>query len=130
MKLMAAVASAIGLASGAIAVPVMAAGIASAGPICEGADCVPYVDRSATLGDYCVFNYRYLYGVDPATNSTVICASVMEWVASPPLLGVYTYGQQCTVGAGVAQSPDGLPLTCDPQRGWTFDDSYMYHTGY
>lgn len=122
MKRMAVVA----LACGAIAAPMLGAGNASALPICEGPDCVPYVDRNAVMGAPCVFDYRYLYGWDASTNTTLVCASVGKWAASKPLLGVYPLGAPCAGLDGVAQSPDGLAMSCR-NNAFVMDDSVFYH---
>ncbi len=114
------------LASGAIAAPLLVVGSASATPLCEGPGCVPFVDHNAAVGEPCIFDYRYLYGVDSLTNSTLVCSSAAKWVASKPLLGVYTLGGPCAGLDGVAQSPDGLALACK-NNGWVMDDSVFYH---
>jgi hypothetical protein len=91
MKLTAAVA----LACGFVAAPMMTAGTGSATPAsCDGADCVAYVNRSAVLGN------------------TLACGSEREWIPSAPLVGIRTLRSLCGEDTGVAQSPDGVPLSC------------------
>jgi hypothetical protein len=116
MKLMAAVA----LSCGFIAAPMVSAASASAYPVsCDGAGCVPYVERGAALGDPCVQNTRYNFGLD-ASGATLACSANREWIASPPLVGVRTLRSLCGEDKGVAQSPDGVPLSCIGGA-WTAD---------
>lgn len=107
MKLVAAFA----MACGFVAAPMATAGTASAlpGP-CEGADCVSYVHRGVEAGGPCRVGTRYIYGLT-SSGGTVVCGSDRQWRASPPLVGVRTQRTACTPG-GVAQSVDGLPLSC------------------
>jgi hypothetical protein len=108
MKLMAAVA----LGCGFIAAPMVSAASASAYPeSCDGAECIPYVERGAVLGDGCVQNTRYNFGLD-ASGATLACSSEGQWIPSPPLVGVRTLRSLCGEDTGVAQSPDGVPLSC------------------
>jgi hypothetical protein len=108
MKLTAAVA----LACGFVAAPMMTAGTGSATPAsCDGADCVAYVNRSAVLGQPCVPSTRYNFGLDPSGN-TLACGSEREWIPSAPLVGIRTLRSLCGEDTGVAQSPDGVPLSC------------------
>ncbi|MCT7661647.1 hypothetical protein [Mycobacterium deserti] len=116
MKLIAAVA----LASGFVAAPMMAATTAAASPgYCDGAECVPYVDRTAVEGTHCVQNTRYNFGID-ASGNTLACNSRSTWIASPPLVGIRTLRLPCGEDTGVAQSPDGVPLSCI-DGAWTAD---------
>jgi hypothetical protein len=122
MKLMAAVA----LASGFVAAPLIVAPNASALPgTCDGADCVPYVDRAAVQGETCVQNTRYNFGLDAAGN-TLACNSRSTWVPSPPLIGMRTLRSVCGEEKGVAQSPDGVPLSCI-DGAWTADYSVIFY---
>jgi hypothetical protein len=122
MKLMAAVA----LACGFVAVPMMSASNASAIPgWCDGVDCVPYVDRTAAEGEPCVQNTRYNFGLD-ASGNTLACSSRSYWIASPPLVGMRTLRSQCGEEKGVAQSPDGVPLSCI-DGAWTADYSATFY---
>jgi hypothetical protein len=108
MRLMTAVA----LGCGFIAAPMVGAGTASALPgTCDGAACVTYVERGAVLGDSCVQNTRYNFGLT-ASGATLACGGKGAWVASPPLVGIRTLRSQCGEDKGVAQSPDGIPLSC------------------
>ena len=125
MKLMAALA----LACGLIAAPMMTAVDASAEPDCDGvecapapplvpvcdaADCVPYVNRGAAVGAKCVTQTRYVFGMD-ASGNTLVCTGKREWAKSAPLIGVRLYGGFCGDDKGAAQSPDGQPLACKHQ---------------
>ena len=122
MKLMAAFA----LACGFVAAPMMTAGTASAVPgWCDGADCVPYVDRSAAQGDSCAQNTRYNFGLD-ASGNTLACSSRGQWIASPPLVGMRTLRSQCGEETGVAQSPDGVPMSCI-EGAWTADYNVIFY---
>lgn len=78
---------------------------------CDGAACVTYVERGAVLGDSCAQNTRYNFGLT-ASGATVACNSKGQWTASPPLVGIRTLRSQCGEDKGVAQSPDGIPLSC------------------
>jgi hypothetical protein len=122
MKLMAAVA----LACGFVAAPMTSAASASASPgTCDGADCVPYVDGTAVQGGPCVQNTRYNFGMDAAGN-TLACGSKSQWIASPPLVGMRTLRSLCGEEKGVAQSPDGVPLSCI-DGAWTADYNVMFY---
>ena len=90
----------------------MTAANAPASPgYCDGAGCVPYLDRTAAEGEPCVQNTRYNFGLDAAGN-TLACNSASKWIASPPLVGIRTVRLPCGEDKGVAQSPDGIPLSC------------------
>lgn len=122
MKLMGAVA----VAGGVLAAPLALSGTASATPsTCDGAGCVAFVDLEAQLGQTCQQNTRYNFGVD-ASGNTLACNSKSLWVSSPPLVGVRTLRSACGDATGVAQSPDGVPLTC---RGgaWTADYRVIFY---
>jgi hypothetical protein len=104
--------AAVALGCGFIAAPMVGAGTASALPdTCDGAACVTYVERGAVLGDSCVQNTRYNFGLT-ASGATLACGGKGAWVASPPLVGIRTLRSQCGEDKGVAQSPDGIPLSC------------------
>ena len=120
MKLMAVAA----LVCGFVAAPMMAAGIASGAPACDGADCVPYVNRNAAQGVPCTLATRYVFGFD-SSGSTLVCSANNQWVRSAPLIGVRTERQPCDGSTGAAQSPDGIPLKCIWQ-GWTPDYGAVY----
>jgi hypothetical protein len=118
MKLVAAVA----LGCGFIAAPLVSAAGASAGPMsCDGTDqaCVPYIQRGATLGDHCTPNTRYNLGLD-ASGATLACGSQGQWIASPQLVGTRTLRSLCGDDKGVAQTPDGVTLSCIGGA-WTAD---------
>jgi hypothetical protein len=123
MKLMAAVA----LAGGFIAAPMIAAPGALASPgYCDGAGCVPYLTENAALGQHCTQATRYIFGLDAAGN-TLVCGSTSQWARSAPLVGVRTLRLPCdpNVDKGVAQSPDGVPLTCTGGA-WSADYSRVF----
>jgi hypothetical protein len=122
MKLMAAFA----LACGFVAAPMITATTATGSPgYCDGAACVPYVDRTAVEGTHCTQNTRYNFGLD-ASGNTLACNSRSTWIASPPLVGIRTLRLPCGHDTGVAQSPDGVPLKCI-DGAWTADYSVMFY---
>jgi hypothetical protein len=101
-------------------------GAASAGPgTCDGAGCVPYVNHTAKAGGSCNQATRYNFGMD-ASGNVLACSSHSQWITSPPLVGVRTPRSPCGDAAGVAQSPDGVPLKCDSGV-WTADYWVMFH---
>jgi hypothetical protein len=118
--------AAVALACGFVAAPMMAAGNAVASPgYCDGAACVPYLDRTAVAGDHCVASSRYIFGLD-ASGNTLYCGSKSTWTASAPLVGVRTLRLPCGDDKGVAQTPDGVPLSCIGGA-WTADYSFVYY---
>ncbi|MGV0849472.1 hypothetical protein [Mycolicibacterium phlei] len=123
MRLIAAAA----LACGFVAAPMVTAATAPAAPgYCDGAACVPYLDRTAVAGAPCTPNTRYIFGLDAAGN-TLACSGNRAWVASTPLVGIRTNRLPCGDETGVAQSPDGIPLSCkdgawSPDYTMTFGD--------
>ncbi|AFM19608.1 hypothetical protein Mycch_4915 [Mycolicibacterium chubuense NBB4] len=124
MKSMAAVV----LAGGLLAAPLLTVGMgtASATPgTCDGAGCVPYVAHGAQVGGSCTQNTRYNFGMDAAGN-TLACSSRSQWVSSPSLVGVRTLREPCGESAGVAQTPDGVPLKCEAGA-WTADYWVMFY---
>ncbi len=122
MRLMAAAA----LACGFVTAPLMTAANAPASPgYCDGADCVPYVDRTAVAGTHCVQNTRYNFGID-ASGNTLACNSRSTWISSPPLVGIRTNRLPCGDATGVAQSPDGVPLSCKGGA-WTPDYQAVFY---
>ncbi len=122
MKLLAVAA----LACGFVAAPMALAGQASAEPAyCDGAACVPYVDRTAVAGGHCNQSTRYNYGLDSAGN-TYACNSTSQWVPFPPLVGIRTLRLPCGNDTGVAQSPDGVPLSCKGGA-WSADYTVMFY---
>jgi hypothetical protein len=118
--------AAVALGCGLIAAPMVSAGGASADPVssCDGAACVTYVERGAVLGGACVQNTRYNFGLD-ASGATLACSSKGQWIASPPLVGIRTLSSVCGEDKGVAQSPDGVPLSCIGGA-WTADYSVPF----
>lgn len=117
MKLMAAVA----LACGFAAAPMTGAAHAGATPsYCDGAGCVPYVSHGAVRGEHCTTATRYVFGLDPS-GATLVCGARGEWMSSAPLVGVRTLRLPCGDATQVAQSPDGVPLSC---IGGAWSDDY------
>jgi hypothetical protein len=122
MKLLAAVA----LAGGFVAAPLSMATTASGSPgYCDGVECVPYVDRTAVAGEHCVQNTRYNWGIDSSGN-TLACSSRSVWIAAPPLVGIRTLRLPCGTDTGVAQTPDGVPLSC-MDGAWSADYSWTFY---
>jgi hypothetical protein len=118
--------AAVALACGFIAAPMMAAGNASASPgYCDGAACVTYLDRTAVQGEQCVASSRYIFGID-ASGNTLYCGSKGTWTPSAPLVGIRTLRLPCGEDKGVAQTPDGVPLSCIGGA-WTADYSFVYY---
>jgi hypothetical protein len=114
------------LACGFLAAPLFTAANAPASPgYCDGADCVPYVDRTAEEGTGCAQNTRYNFGIDPS-GTTLACNSRGTWIASPPLVGIRTNRLPCGDTAGVAQTPDGFPLSCK-DGAWTQDFTVIFY---
>lgn len=123
MKLLAALV----LACGVTAAPMVVAGTASALPgTCDGADCVPYVDRNIAPTDPCQFKSRYPFGLD-ATGKTFVCNASNQWVPVAPLIGVRTMRAPCDEKVpGTAQTPLGQLLDCEGQA-WTAYNDVLYY---
>ena len=123
MKLMAVLA----LACGLTAAPLITAGGASAMPeTCDGVDCVPFVKRNIVPTDACHFQARDPFGLD-AKGATYACTATNKWVPVTPLVGVRTLRAPCDESVpGVAQSPQGAPLTCKGQAWSTYYDALYY----
>nr|AIA12411.1 Unknown Function [uncultured bacterium] len=122
MKLLAALA----LACGSVAAPMVLASAAAAGPgYCDGAACVPYLDRTAVAGAACVQNTRYNFGLD-ASGNTLACSSRSVWISAPPLVGIRTLRLPCGNSTGVAQTPDGVPMSC-VDGAWSADYSWTFY---
>ncbi|MBO0681118.1 hypothetical protein JRC04_26940 [Mycolicibacterium sp. S2-37] len=119
MKLVAVLA----LAAAAAAAPLVASPAVSAAPPpggpCDGAQCVPYVDHNIDVNAACVSTGRWQFGRD-ASGNTYTCTAQRQWVPQPPLVGVRLIRQPCGEDTGLAQSPDGLVLSCE-DGGWTPD---------
>lgn len=114
------------MAGGVIAAPLVTASPAAASP-CNSVDCVPYVDRNINPSDACVSGgIRYLFGLD-ASGNNYLCNTHRAWIPQPSLVGVRTNGAPCDGSTGVAQSPDGLPLSCK-NGGWIPDFKAFYYT--
>ncbi|MFZ0834122.1 MAG: hypothetical protein WAM92_13760 [Mycobacterium sp.] len=123
MKLM----TVLALASGFGAAPlVTAGGVAALPTTCDGIPCVPGVAKNATEGQPCIAATRYPFGVD-SSGTTLICAQVGRWVTTSPLVGVRTVTAPCDGVDGTAQSPDGLPLSCNG-RAWVMDFDKIFYT--
>jgi len=122
MKLMAAFV----LACGFAAAPAMA-GPASALPgTCDGAACVPFVDRGIAPSAPCTFQTRYPFGLD-AAGTTYLCVSTNQWQQTQPLIGVRTVRAACDENTpGSAQSPDGQMLLCENQ-GWSASYTQLFY---
>lgn len=123
MKLVAVLAA----ACGCVAAPVAAATHAAAQPpVCDAAQCVPYVAPNVSNGARCELRTRYPFGLD-SSGGTLICAASGHWIPSRPLVGVRNLGQPCNGSTGAAQSPDGLPLACFG-AGWTDNWTEIYYS--
>ncbi|KXW78905.1 hypothetical protein [Mycolicibacterium phlei] len=121
MRLLAAAA----LACGFVAAPMVTAATAPASPgYCDGAACIPYLDRSAVAGGPCTPKTRYNFGLDAAGN-TLACSGDRVWVASAPLVGIRTNRLPCGDETGVAQTPDGIPLSCR-EGAWSPDYTTIF----
>lgn len=107
------------MAGGLFAVPGAIASAAPPSTTCDGADCVPYVYRGVAEGGHCLGGTRWVYGLD-ASGNTLRCGTPNTWRASGPLVGIRTNSSSCEGENGVAQSPDGLPLSCLEGR-WRHD---------
>jgi hypothetical protein len=119
------------LVGGVIAAPLVAAGGASAQPQswCDGVACVPGVAHTAVQGEHCISATRYVFGLGPAQDDTLICSLVGKWVPTKPLIGVRPLGAPCTpndVSTVSAQSPDGLPMSCNG-TGFIADYNKIYY---
>lgn len=120
MKLVAVLA----LAGGLMTAPVISPPTSSAVP-CDGAGCVPYVQHDAAAGKWCAqTGTYYLFGLD-ASGNTYLCNRTGYWESSPPLIGIRTLRSPCDGETGMAQSPDGLPLSCK-NGGWSLDYEAVY----
>jgi hypothetical protein len=61
-----------------------------------------------------------------ASGNTLACSSKGRWIPSPPLVGMRTLRSLCGEDKGVAQSPDGVPLSC-LGGAWTADYSVVFY---
>jgi hypothetical protein len=117
-------------AGGLIAAPLIAAGTASGLPpgSCDGAGCVPGVPKNAALGAACIGAPRFSFGLD-SSGKTFMCSSRNQWVPTKPLVGVRPLGAPCNgeTEKGSAQSPDGLPMTCQG-AGWNQDYTDFFYS--
>ena len=67
---------------------------------------------------------RYVFGLD-ASGNTYLCNASNRWESSPPLIGIRHLRSPCDGETGMAQSPDGLPLSCK-NGGWSLEYEQMY----
>lgn len=86
------------------------------GAECNYPNCTPGIQPNVVLGSYCANTTYYVFGV---TNwgRLVFCGSPRRyeprWFRSPEMHGIKNEGDLCPALDGqVAQSPDGLFLTC------------------
>ncbi len=91
---------------------------------------VPGMNYAAELGAPCDNYERFIFGRGPDGQAEAChfithqfpAAQSGYWVLSFPLYGVQDVGAPCADHAdlrgSVAQSPDGLPLTCTQAHGW------------
>lgn len=113
------------VAGGVVVAPVTVAATASAWPSsCDGVDCVPGVARDVAAGQPCISATRYIYGVNE--SGTFVCRLTGKWSATKPLVGVRPLGAPCYGSTGSAQTPDGLPMSCNG-IGWVLDFSTVYY---
>ncbi len=120
--------TAVTVASGFIAAPLMSTGSASAWPSsCDGVDCVPGVARNAVHGHQCNYATRYDFGVDSASGGTLICTATGKWVSTQPLVGVRPLSAPCYGSDGTAQTPDGLPMSCNGTA-WVMDFDKIFYS--
>jgi hypothetical protein len=116
--------TALALAGGFVSAPLVTAGPAAALP-CDGANCVPYVEHNINPSGSCVTDgNRFIFGLD-ASGRTYACTMQQRWTPQPPLVGVRMSRQPCGESKGVAQSPDGIYLSCI-DGGWTADFTPFY----
>jgi hypothetical protein len=117
------------VAAGFLAAPLIAAAPASALPVatCDGADCVPGVPHNATEGGSCVMGTRYAFGLG-ASGEAFICSSRNQWIpTNKPLIGVRPLGTACDGSKGMAQSPDGIPMSCKGAS-WLGDYDIIFYS--
>jgi hypothetical protein len=100
-----------------------------AGVECNYPNCTPGIQPNIVLGSYCNNNTYYVYGVT-SWGRLVFCGSARRyeprWFRAPEMHGVKNEGGDCAALDGeVAQSPDGLFLTCTTKNNhsyWTRGD--------
>ncbi|HEY7051756.1 MAG TPA: hypothetical protein VH496_06420 [Mycobacterium sp.] len=117
------------VAAGFVAAPLIAAGPASALPpaTCDGADCVPGVPHNATEGGSCVMGTRYAFGLGSSGNA-FICSSRNQWIpTNKTLVGVRPLASPCEGNDGMAQSPDGIPMSCKTGA-WIGDYDMIFYS--
>lgn len=91
-------------------------------PTCNDAFCVPGITPNVVLGSYCSNTTNYVFGTAVAGPSIkpgrlVFCGTPRRyeprWFRSPPMAGIRDENSDCTgYAGGVAQSPEGLFLSC------------------
>jgi hypothetical protein len=88
---------------------------------CDYPNCVPGIVPHVVLGAPCESTTYYVFGVTD-WGRLVFCGSPRRydprWFRSPEMHGIKDENSNCSGYDGeVAQAPDGLFLTCDPQDG-------------
>ena len=98
---------------------------AGAGPtVCDYPACTPGIQPGVVIGAPCDDTTYYVFGVT-AQGRLVFCGSPRRYepryFRSPPMAGIKDENADCINYANyVAQSPDGLFLTCIAAAGRTF----------
>ncbi|GJF08641.1 hypothetical protein NGTWS0302_26670 [Mycolicibacterium cyprinidarum] len=95
-----------------------------AGAECNYPNCTPGIQPNIVLGSYCNNNTYYVFGVT-SWGRLVFCGSPRRyeprWFRSPVMHGVKNEGGDCAALDGqVAQSPEGLFLTCVSKNNHSF----------
>ncbi len=121
MRFAIAAAAAALLTAGVLAAP---APPAAAGPtVCDYPSCTPGIVPGVVLGAGCDSTTYYVFGVTD-WGRLVFCGSPRRydprWFRSPPMAGIKDENSNCAgYETYVAQSPDGLFLTCLGTNGQT-----------
>lgn len=112
----------------AAGVVVLTAGVlappAAAGPtVCDYPSCTPGITPGVVLGASCDNTTYYVFGVT-SWGRLLFCGSPRRygprWFRSPPMAGVKDENSNCGgYETYVAQSPDGMFLTCLGTNGQT-----------
>lgn len=95
--------------------------VPTAPAVCNYPDCTPGIQPHIVLGSYCTNTTYYAFGVTD-WGRLVFCGSARRyeprWFRSPEMHGIKNEGDLCPALDGeVAQSPDGLFLTCVARDG-------------
>ncbi|WP_285031631.1 hypothetical protein [Mycolicibacterium sp. lyk4-40-TYG-92] len=115
--------------AGTLAMTSAPVGAADAPVPCEDAFCTPGIAPGVVLGAPCGDTSRYVFGTT-SWGRLVFCGSPRRYepryFRSPPMRGIKTEGAACPEFLNdVAQSPDGLFLSCVAVNGatqWTRGD--------